>query len=117
AVLRPKDPLNQLRIASLAEGKVGIRWTQSPRFADVSLDLSAQAPSAPPHSDLPLTGVIQAVYHGRQERIDVAGVNLAGRSTRISAAGAIGTQSQMRVSINSSDLSELEPVMRAYGAG
>jgi translocation and assembly module TamB len=66
--------------------------------------------------ELPLTGSIHATYHGRSDRLDVAGLNLAARTTRLNATGAIGPSSQMRVSLNTTDLSELTPVMRALGS-
>jgi translocation and assembly module TamB len=116
-ILPPGNPLNHLRIASSADGKLGIRWTESPLYADVAVDLSAQAPAAPPSSEIPLTGSIQATYHGRGDRVDVAGVNLAARATRLSATGALGVESRVRVSLNTSDLSELEPIMQAWGSG
>ncbi|HEX4663153.1 MAG TPA: hypothetical protein VH196_02105, partial [Terriglobales bacterium] len=116
AILPASDPLNHLHIASSADGSLGIRWTESPRYADVAVDLSAQAPASAPSFDLPLAGSIQATYHGRGDRVDVAGVNLAGRATRLSATGVLGVDSRMKVSLNTSDLSELEPVMRAWGA-
>lgn len=116
AVLPAKNPLNKLRVASSADGKIGIRWIGSPLYADTTLDLDAQAPASPSSSELPLTGSIHAIYHGRGDRIDVAGVNLAGRTTRLGATGSIGTESELRVSLNTSDLSELTPVMRALGS-
>lgn len=116
AVLPPKSPVNRLQIASRAQGNVAIRWTGSPKFADATLDLSAESPAAALPSEFPLRGLIQATYHGRDERIDVTGLTLATRMTRFNATGAIGTQSQLRVSVNTSDLADLEPVMRAFGA-
>jgi translocation and assembly module TamB len=116
AIFPASDPLNHLHIASIADGKLGIRWTESPRYADVAVDLSAHAPATAPTSELPLSGSIQATYHGRGDRVDVAGVNLAGRATRLSATGVLGVDSRMKVSLNTSDLSELEPVMRAWSA-
>src|SRR5207302_8922943 len=91
--------------------------TECPRRADVGVDRRAQAPAAPPSFELPLTGSIQATYHGRGDRVDVAGVNLAGRATRLSATGALGVESRVRVSLNTSDLSELEPIMHTLGSG
>jgi translocation and assembly module TamB len=116
AVLPANNPVNRLRIASTADGKLGIRWTESPRYADVAVDLSAQAPAAASSSELRLAGSIQATYHGRGDRVDVAGLNLAGRATRLSATGALGLESRIRVSLNTTDLSEFDPVMRGWGA-
>jgi translocation and assembly module TamB len=115
-ILPASNPLNRLRIASSADGKLGIRWTESPRYADVAVNLNAQAPATPPSFELPLTGSIEATYHGRGDRVDVMGMNLAARATRLSATGSLGAESRIRVSLNTSDLSELEPVMRAWGA-
>ena len=116
AILPSTNPVNRLRLASICDGKVTVRWKGSPLYADTVLDLQAQAPASTSFSELPLTGSIQATYHGSSGRIDVAGVNLASRETRLSAAGAIGARSQMRVSLNTSDLSELTPVMQALGS-
>ena len=116
ALLPPRNPLQQLRIASVLDGNVQIRWIGSPTNGDTTVDLNANAPASASSSELPLIGVIKATYHGRDDRIDVAALNLATRNTRLGATGAIGTRSQLRVSLNASDLSELLPVMRALGS-
>jgi translocation and assembly module TamB len=116
AVLPAAGPLNRLRIASKLDGRVGVHWIGSPAAADVGLDLNAQAMSSALPAELPLTGTIHATYHGRTDRIDVPGLNLAGRSTRLSATGSIGAESELHVSLNTSDLSELTPVMKALGS-
>jgi len=115
AVLPAKSPVNRLQIASRTQGTVAIRWTGSPKFADATVDLSAESPASVQPSELPLRGLIQATYHGRDERIDVTGLSLATRMTRLNATGAIGMQSQLKLSVNTSDLADLEPVMRALG--
>ena len=116
AVLPSKSPINRLQIASQAQGNVGIRWTGSPKFADATVDVSAESSLSVAASQLPLRGLIQATYRGRYERIDVTGVSLSSRMTRLNATGAIGTLSRLKVSVNSSDLADLEPIMRAFGA-
>jgi len=108
-----KNPLNQLRIASVGAGKLQMRWTGSLANADTNVDLDAWALPAASKSELPLTGSVHGTYHGRSDRIDVAGLNLAARATRISATGAIGSESQLRVSLNTSDLSEIDAVSHA----
>jgi len=113
ALLRATSPMNQLRVASTASAKMLMRWTGSPASADTTIDLDARAVSSAPSSELPLTGSVHAVYHGRNDRTDVAGVNLAARATRISATGAIGKESQLRISVNTSDLSEIDAVAHA----
>ncbi|PYY19239.1 MAG: hypothetical protein DMG60_05145 [Acidobacteria bacterium] len=113
ALLSAKSPLNQLRIASTGTGKVQMRWTGALSDADTVVDLDARAITPAPASELPLTGSVHATYHGRSDRIDVTGVNLAARATRISATGAIGSESQLRVSLNTSDLSEIDAVAHA----
>ncbi|HWC18734.1 MAG TPA: hypothetical protein VG498_17115, partial [Terriglobales bacterium] len=115
AILPAKSPLNKLRIASRAAGTVAVRWTEASRYADTAVDLTAQAPASVPPSEFPLTGLVQANYHGRADRLDVIGVSLAARKTRVNATGAIGSQSRLRISLNSSDLSELQPIMQAFG--
>jgi len=116
ALVSPKSPLDRLQIASRADGNLNIRWTGSPNYADVAMNLTAQAPPSAAPSQLPLTGTMQATYHGRSDRVDVTGLNLGARATRVSATGAIGAQSELRVSLNTSDLSELTPVMQALGS-
>ena len=113
ALLPAKSPLNQLRIASTGTGKLQMRWTGSPAEADTVIDLDAQAVSPAPASELPLAGSVHATYHGRNDRIDVTGLNLAARASRVSATGAIGTESQLRISLNTSDLSEVDTVAHA----
>lgn len=116
AVLPAKSPVNRLQIASRAQGRVAVRWTGSPKLADATVDLNAESPAFVQPSELPLRGLIQVTYHGRDERIDVTGLSLATRMTRLNATGAIGIESQLKLSVNTSDLADLEPVMHAFGA-
>lgn len=117
AILPAKSPLHRLRIASIGDGRVQMRWAGSIANADTIIDLDAHALPTASSSELPLAGSVHATYHGRSDRIDVTGVNLAARATRISATGAIGTESQLRVSVNTSDLSEIDSVGHALSSG
>ncbi len=65
-----------------------------------------------------MTAQLQATYHGDIRTLEVAGLTLATREIRVSAVGALGSESaQARVSLNATNLRELQPALDALDPG
>lgn len=114
------SPLNpQVKLASDVNGKVELQWSGPPANADAKLMLDLTAPANPPRAALPLHGSVDLTYHGSTQRIDVRKLNLASREIRLDAVGALGATSHpnaaLRVNVNTTNWSELGPVLQAAG--
>src|SRR5262249_15723196 len=96
-----------------------LRWKGSPANleADFALDLTAPDEVPPPH--VPVHGTVNGSYSVATERIAVHQLNLATRWTRIDAVGTLGATAHpnaaLRVNLNTTDVSEFLPVLRAGG--
>ncbi len=109
----------RVQLASSVTGTMDVRWTRSVADAETQMALDLNAPPTPPASSLPLHGTVKATYVGSAERLEVEQLNLATRGTRLDAVGTMGAVSNasaaLRVTLNTTDLSELTPVLRALG--
>jgi translocation and assembly module TamB len=107
----------RVQLASTITGKIDVRWSGAVTNAEAQMALDLNAPANPPASSLPLHGTVKATYLGSTERLDVQQLNVATRGTRLDAVGTMGAVSSssaaLRVNLNTTDLSELAPVLRA----
>jgi translocation and assembly module TamB len=118
AISTPKMPLDKLELAGSVSGDINSSWSGSPDKAVSDLKLNVAPPAAPSAKEVPVTAQLQAVYHGDIRTLDLAGLTLATRAIRVSATGAIGSdKAQARVSLNATDLRELQPALDALDPG
>lgn len=118
AISTPKMPLNKIELAGSVSGDIHSSWTGSPDKAVSDLKLDVAPPPAPSAKEVPVTAQLQAVYHGDIRTLDLAGLTLATRAIRVSATGAMGSEkAQARVSLNATDLRELQPALDALDPG
>ena len=83
-----------------------------------SLKLEVAPPTAPSAKEVPVTAQLQATYHGDARTLDVAGLTLATRAIRVNATGSLGSEkAQAHVSLNATDLRELQPAIDALDPG
>jgi translocation and assembly module TamB len=118
AISTPKMPLDKIRMAGSISGDVNSSWTGSPGRAVSELKLEVSPPANPSPEEVPVTAQLQATYHGDVRTLDVAGINLATRAIRVSATGVLGSdKAEARVSLNATDLRELQPALDALDPG
>ncbi len=111
-------PLDKIELAGSVSGDVNSSWTGSPDKAITTLKLDVAPPAAPTAKEVPVTAQLQATYHGDIRTLEVAGLTLATREIRVSAVGALGSESaQARVSLNATNLRELQPALDALDPG
>ncbi len=111
-------PLEKMNPAGNISGTVNATWTGSPRNAIAELKLEANPPAGLAANQVPVTAQLQATWHGASHSVDVATLNLATRSMRMNATGALGMASaQLRLAFNANDLNELKPMIAAFSPG
>ena len=118
AISSAKMPLNKIELAGNISGDINSAWTGSLERAVSSLKLDVSPPAAPSPKEVPVTAQLQATYHGDARTLDVAGLNLATRAIRVNATGSLGSeQAQAHISLNATDLRELQPALDALDPG
>jgi translocation and assembly module TamB len=118
AISTPKLPLEKIALAGKVSGDVNSSWTGSPERAVSQLKLEVNPPANPTAKEVPVTAQLQATYHGDLRTLDVAALNLATRAIRVNATGQLGSEkAQARVSLNATDLRELQPALDALYPG
>jgi translocation and assembly module TamB len=118
AISTARMPLNKIQLAGAVSGDINSSWTGSPAKAVSAMKLDVSPPANPMPKQVPVTAQVQAVYHGDIRTLDVAGLSLATREIRAAAVGTLGSDSaQARVSLNATDLSELQPALDALQPG
>jgi translocation and assembly module TamB len=118
AISSAKMPINKIELAGSISGDVNSVWTGSTERAVSSLKLDVAPPASPSPKEVPVTARLQATYHGDARTLDVAGLTLATRAIRVNATGSLGSEkAQAHVSLNATDLRELQPALDALDPG
>lgn len=115
AFFPPRNPIQRIRFASSLSGPVKLSWIGTPADLAASGKLEVDRNPSASEAELPLTGAISGAYFARAQRVDVENLNLAARTTRLAATGSLGASSEVKLSLNSTDLTELEPLIQAFG--
>ncbi|HVP42067.1 MAG TPA: translocation/assembly module TamB domain-containing protein [Terriglobales bacterium] len=109
--------LRRVAPAGSIAGTLRAQWTGSLYNLQTAMDLDVVPPAAPTPDQLPVTARVKATYHRGTQTIDVPQLNLATRTTRVDATGVLGsTTADLRVAVNSTDLSDLAPVLALVGS-
>ncbi|HWG39629.1 MAG TPA: translocation/assembly module TamB domain-containing protein [Candidatus Acidoferrales bacterium] len=118
AISSTKMPLDKIELAGSISGDINSAWTGSIERAISSLKLDVAPPAPPLPKEVPVTAQLQATYHGDTRSLDVAGLTLATRAIRVNATGSLGSEkAQAHVSLNATDLRELQPAIDALDPG
>ncbi len=109
-------PLNKLAMAGRLKGSVDAHWIRSLSSVEANFNLDVAPPQHVADGELPVTARVRATYHGSRGTMDVPQLNVATRTTRIDATGVLGSSTaNLRVAVNSTDISEFNPVLGAFG--
>jgi translocation and assembly module TamB len=118
SVATAKMPLDKVELVGNVSGDINSSWTGSLERAISNLKLEVSPPAAPTAKEVPVTAQLQATYHGDIRTLDVDGLTLATRAIRVNATGTVGSdKAQARVSVNATDLRELQPALNAMASG
>ncbi|MGC2694628.1 MAG: translocation/assembly module TamB domain-containing protein [Candidatus Angelobacter sp.] len=118
AISTARLPLNKVELVGSVSGDINSTWTGSPEKAVSILKLDVNPPANPLPREVPVTAQLQATYHGDLRTLDLVGLTLATRAVRLNATGALGSdKGQAHVSLNATDLRELQPALDALDPG
>ena len=107
--------LGRLSIAGAAEGSVQLRWKGEPQKASAEVTLNVSPPRAMRQGKLPLDAHLRGTYDGAAEDLQLTEFDAATRSTQIHASGRLSSHAALKISIESSNVAELQPVIASLG--
>ena len=108
-------PFHRMNLAGAASGTIDLRWKGSPLKSDATFALQVVAPALPPSNRRPLNGRARGIYHGESGELEFADFSASTRATQIEAAGKLGRTGVLKLSVATSDLSELQSVLPSGG--
>jgi translocation and assembly module TamB len=113
-VLSARPALRSLQPVGTTNGTLSARWRGSPMNAEVALSFDVAAPSKPTPSQLPVSGRVRGVYHGRNRILEVSPLALSTRGARVSADGTLGREgADLKFEVHATSLEGFQPVIAA----
>ncbi len=118
AISTARMPVERINAAGIGSGDIKVSWAGSPQKAVVAINLGVAPPDHPLPQQVPVTAQLRATYHGDLRILDVASLSLTTRAIHASGSGELGSRTaQARVTINATDLHEIQPVLDAFRPG
>jgi translocation and assembly module TamB len=106
-------PLGHFRPAGFATGTLDARWRGVPKDAAIAFTFYLNPPLRTAPGELPVTARSQGTYRGFSEELELDKANLSSPSTHVQASGTLSASSSLRLSISTSNLDELRPIIAA----
>ncbi len=115
SVSTQRRPLNRIGLAGSGSGTLDLRWKGTVRNADVQVAMDVAAPPPGSPGRLPLNARARLTYYGSREELEVSDFTASTSSTHMRASGALAVRSNLKLSVSTSNLGDVEPVMIAFG--
>ena len=104
-------PLGRFHPAGFATGTLDARWRGVPRDAEIAFTFDLNPPLHSARGELPVTARLQGTYRAFSEELELDQANLSSRDSRVQASGTLSTSSSLRLSVSTSNLDELRPII------
>jgi translocation and assembly module TamB len=108
-----KLPLDQLRMAGIANGSIEMLWVGSIKDAETRVDLTVSSPPRTLPSELPVRAEVSGIYRGSRDELQLDRFKWNTPSSELNAQGNLAATSALRFSATSHNLTEWEPLLRA----
>ena len=102
--------VNKLKFSGDVSGPTEIRWRDSIRNAETTVALDAARPTRTQTGQIPLTGSTHATYQWRSDELTISDLAANTAASQVRASGALGASAPLRISIETTDLREWQPV-------
>jgi translocation and assembly module TamB len=116
-VIAALEPVfEKAKFAGTTSGTIDLDWKRRLTDAHAVIALDVVPPQSPAADAIPVTAVLRAEPDFAADSLHLQQLSLATRATRLNAAGDLGRSSaKVNVSLNTTDLSEFQPAMAAFG--
>ena len=112
-----KLPLDQLNLSGDASGNLDMLWVGSIHDAETRLKLDIMPPQKFAPGEIPIRGVVEGVFRGSRDELEMTQLHLTTSGSEIIAAGNLASTSALRFSFTSHNLREWMPLLdAAYGS-
>jgi translocation and assembly module TamB len=105
--------LGAVHPAGFATGSLDARWRGSPRDAEIAFLFDVNPPLQSAAGELPVTARLQGTYRGLNDELELKDFTVSTRASHLKASGTLSASSSMHLSVSTSDLDELRPVIAA----
>lgn len=103
--------LGRFHPAGFATGSLDARWRGIPIDAEIAFSLDVSPPSRSQDGELPVLARAQGTYRGAGDELELNKMNVTTPGSRIEASGILSASSALRLSVVTSDLDELRPII------
>jgi translocation and assembly module TamB len=107
--------LNRLNIAGAATGTTALQWKGAPQNATTDIVLDVKPPQQIKPGRLPFTAHLRGLYDGKSEDLELAEFDAATQNTQIHASGRLSSHAALRISLESGNVAELQPIIASLG--
>jgi translocation and assembly module TamB len=109
-------PYEKLNPVGSVGGTVNLAWTRSLANASADLALDVAPPAHPSANQLPVTATVRARYNPKAQVMDFSELTLTTPHSHLNATGVLGsTSAALRVVLNTTSLTEFQPLLTAMG--
>jgi translocation and assembly module TamB len=115
AVSTPTRPFHRINLAAAVSGTIDARWRRSLRSAEAEILLDAAPPAHPTATQFPLSAHFRGAYRAASDEIEVTELNASSRATQVYASGTLSSHATLKLSLDTTDLGEWQPVLTAVG--
>jgi translocation and assembly module TamB len=115
AVATAARPFDRINLAASVDGTIDGRWRRSPLNAEAEILFDTVPPAHPAASQFPLSAHFRGTYRAASDEIEVAELNASTRATQLHASGTLSSRAALKVSVNTTDLGEWQPVLSSAG--
>ena len=110
-------PYEKLNPVGRVGGTVNLAWTRSVADASADLALDVTPPAQPSGDQLPVTATVRARYNPRAQVMDFSSLTMTTPHSHLDAVGTLGsTSAALRVVLNTTSLTEFQPLLTAMGS-
>ena len=115
AVSTPSRPFHRMNLVGAASGSIDAHWRRAPNNAEAELLLEVVPPAHPTVNQLPLTAHARGTYRAAADELELSEFAASTRATQVRASGRLAQSSALKISLNTTNLGEWQPILSAAG--
>src|SRR6266566_3067092 len=115
AVSTPSRPFHRMNLVGAASGSIQAHWRRAPNNAEAELLLEVVPPAHPTVNQLPLTAHGRGTYRAEADELELSEFSASTRATQVRASGRLARSSALKISLNTTNLGEWQPILSAAG--
>jgi len=108
-------PFHRMNLVGAASGSIEAQWRRSPNNAEAELLLDVVPPPHPTVNQLPLAAHARGTYRAAADELELSEFAASTRATQVRASGRLARSSALKISLNTTNLGEWQPILSAAG--